>query len=85
MTDKKTPTKDVSVEPVKEAVATPSKDVSIHNTSARPITLIGDSSKNGRVTILPTETVQINGALWELLDANKAAQTFFTSGELKKV
>jgi hypothetical protein len=61
------------------------KDVSIHNSSARPITLIGDRTPESKVTILPTETVQIKGDLWAKLEENEAAQTYFTIGELRKV
>jgi hypothetical protein len=61
------------------------KDVSIHNSSARPITLIGDRTPEGKVTILPTETVQIKGDLWAKLEENEAAQTYFDIGELRKV
>ena len=68
-----------------EVVTESLEDVTIHNSSARPITLIGSRGENGKVTILPTETVQVKAEFWALIEKNIAAQTYFKSGELRKV
>lgn len=80
-----TETAQTETDQTKAAKTRSKKDVSIHNSSAKPITLIGDRTPEGKITILPTETVQIKGELWAKLEANEAAQTYFTIGELRKV
>lgn len=61
------------------------KSVQIRNLSARPITLIGSNKPSDRVTILPTETADVDAKLWAVLEKNKAAMSFFDEGQLAKV
>lgn len=72
-------------EPKTETRGRPPKGVQIRNDSARPITLIGTNKPADRVTVLPTETVEVDGKLWAVLEKNKAAMTFFDERQLVKV
>lgn len=62
-----------------KAVPAP-KDVSIRNNSSRPITLY--ATRADKVTILPTETVTISAEIAAKIQANDAAMSFFSSGDL---
>ncbi len=55
----------------------------IKNDSSRLITLI--ASRNDKVSILPTETKEVSKEFLATIKKNKAAMTFFDSGELKEV
>ena len=59
------------------------KAVNVKNESKRPITLI--ASKNSKKTFLPTETVEVSGDFMSAVRKNKAAMTFFESGDLVEV
>lgn len=64
-------------------VGRPAKNIKIKNTSQRPITLIID--KNTKGTILPTQTAELSKEFMEKIRKNKAAMTFFDSGDLVEV
>ena len=66
-----------------KSVGRPAKNVKIKNTSQRPITLIID--KNTKGTILPTQTAELSKEFMEQIRKNKAAMTFFDSGDLVEV
>lgn len=88
MTDKTEATEtkaETKAEPKQDNRGRPPKSVEVKNNTARPITLIGTSKAGDRVTILPTQTAEIDGKLWAILDKNKAVATYFDSGELTKV
>ena len=59
--------------------------VKYHNNSARPITLIANTKSGGRVTILPTQTVEVDKAFDAEIKKNAAAMTFFETGDLTEV
>jgi len=80
-----TQTPEEQVEAPKPRAPRQPKGVQIRNDSARPITLIGTNKPADRVTVLPTETVEVDGKLWAVLEKNKAAMTFFDERQLVKV
>lgn len=61
----------------------PAKQPKIENTTSRLITLI--ASRNDKVSILPTETKEVNKEFMAEIKKNAGAMTFFESGELKEV
>lgn len=74
-----------SGQPDEQSVPEPITGVTIRNTTAAPITLIANRQPGGRVTILPTATEVVTGKFMKEIEANKAAMTFFTTGELVRL
>lgn len=77
----KTETPEVKTEAPKQG--RPAKQPKIKNNSGRPITLM--VTNTNKETILPTQTKEVSKEFLAEIKKNKAAMTFFDSGELVEV
>lgn len=70
------------------AKASKAKGKQVKNTTKKPITLsayVDKGKPKQKVTILPTETADVDPKLFAALKKNRSAMSFFDSGELVEV
>lgn len=83
MTEQANPSTETKENTEQKKPGRPAKGVNVANKSGRMITLI--ASRNNKETILPTETKELTKDFMDAIRKNKAAMTFFDSGDLVEV